>query len=202
MRLLSGLFFFFFSMVLFLSCDDDASIAPLRAVRIEGNEYPIIKIGNRTWTAVNYAGAGGVYYDEANSKPEYGKYYTRAELNAINLPAGWRIPTMDDYKALAQVYDITIPSLISNSEPIKTLISKTQWSHVQGTNVSGFNAYPTGYIFRNSTPLDGDMAEFWTAEGNSLSIQEAGANLSSLRIALYESNSSPDYRFTVRFVKD
>jgi uncharacterized protein (TIGR02145 family) len=194
--------FFLFSIIFFTACNDNSQVVPVERVVIEGKDYSLVKIGSQTWTASNHAGPGGVDYDEANSKPEYGKYYSKTELDAITLPAGWRIPTMEDYKALGQIYDIVIPSPISSSDKVKTLISTTNWNNVQGTNASGFNAYPTGYIFSNSDPIDGDIAEFWTSDGNTISIQEAGTNLSSLRIAFYESSSSPDYRFTVRFVKD
>lgn len=190
-----------FSLFFLTACDDESPVSPSESVTIEGIPYSTIKIGNLTWTTSNYAGPGGVKYDESNSKPEYGKYYSKAELNSITLPAGWRIPTLEDYSALAQFYGITILNNGSNGEAIKALTSTTNWNHVQGTNASGFNAYPAGYIFSTSNPIDGDIAEFWTVEGKSLSIQEVGATITSLRIVFYESNNSPDYRFNVRFVK-
>jgi uncharacterized protein (TIGR02145 family) len=124
-------------------------------------------------------------------------------VNAITLPEGWRIPTEEDYRALAEHVGIaTIPTTLADSEKIEDITSKAHWNNTAGTNTSGFNAYPTGYIFGNSLPIDGDIAEFWTAGGLTLSIQEAGANLSSLRMVFYQSDTSPDYRFTVRFVRD
>lgn len=194
---------FLFSLVSLTGCDDESTITPppLQYLTIEGKEYPIVKIGNLTWTASNYAGAGGVSYDAANSKPVYGKYYSKAELDVISVPDGWRIPTMADYAALAQFYGITIPSKAGEGEAIKALISTANWNHAVGTNASGFNAYPGGYVFGNANPIDGDIAEFWTVDGKTFSIQESGENLSSLRIALYESTNSPDFRFNVRFVK-
>jgi uncharacterized protein (TIGR02145 family) len=182
-------------------CDDNSPVSPENVVAIEDNQYETIKIGTLTWTTSNYAGPGGIEYDESNSKPEYGKYYSMAELKDIELPEGWRIPTDEDYIALTEFYGITIPSPISQSDAVKSLTSTTHWSHVQGMNTSGFNAYPGGYIFGSSDPIGGDIAEFWTNVGHTVSIQEAGANLSSLRITFYDSSTSPDYRFNVRFVK-
>jgi len=189
-------------LVIFLAaCKDDSPIPSSDIITIGGTEYQTTKIGTLTWTTLNYAGPGGVYYDASNSKPEYGKYYSLAELKDIELPEGWRIPTEADYIALAEFYSITIPSPISQGDAIKSLTSTTHWTHVQGMNTSGFNAYPGGYIFGISDPIGGDIAEFWTVGGHTLSIQEAGANQSSLRITFYDSSTSPDYRFNVRFVK-
>lgn len=194
--------FFLYSITILTSCDDESTATPAQFITIEGKSYPIVKIGTQTWTSYNYAGSGGVSYDIMNSKPEYGKYYSKAELDAIIPPSGWRIPTVADYTELAQFYSITIPSKAGEGELIKALISAKHWNHVVGTNTSGFNAYPGGYIFGNANPIGGDIAEFWAVDGKTFSIQEAGADLKSLRIALYESTNSPDYRFNIRFVKN
>jgi uncharacterized protein (TIGR02145 family) len=193
--------FIFFSLFSFLGCDDDSGVIPVEQVTIEGKTYSTAKIGNQSWTTHNYEGPGGIPYDDANSKPEYGKYYSKVELVTINVPEGWRIPTMEDYKTLAEYYGISAPSKAAEGDAIKVLISTNYWNNAKGSNASGFNAFPGGYMFGEANPIDGDIAEFWTIEGYSFSIQEAGENLSSLRVALYESNSSPDYRFNVRFVK-
>ena len=185
------------------ACNDDDDKNPVtKTITIEGTAYPIVEIGTQTWTSANYAGPGGVGYDDASSRPEFGKYYLRAELASIVLPAGWRIPTQEDYKKLAQFYGITVPSQLTDTEKIASLISKTEWNNVTGTNTSGFNAYPAGYIFGESPPIDGDIAEFWTSEGVTLSIQEAGEELNKLRMTLYQSDNSPEFRFNVRFVKE
>lgn len=190
------------AILLFLSaCKEEENPKPANQVFIDGGTYTTVTIGTLTWTASNHAGPGGVAFDANNSRPEYGKYYTKTEVDAITLPEGWRIPTQEDYLALAQHTDIaTIPSVISDTENIKKFISQENWNNVQGTNTTGFNAFPTGYIFSNSLPIDGDIAEFWTNTGVTLSIQEAGLDLQSLRMVFYQSNS-PEYRFTVRFVK-
>ena len=189
------------SIVTLTSCDDESTDSPVQHVTIEGKQYPIVKIGNQLWTASNYEGPGGVSYDALNTRPEYGKYYLKTELDAIVLPAGWRIPTLEDYTHLAQSYGIPVPSKLSDGEAIKALISTANWNNAKGTNTSGFNAYPANYIFNDSNPVEGDIAEFWTADGETFSIQEAGTNLSSLRISLYQSNH-PGYRFNVRFLRD
>jgi uncharacterized protein (TIGR02145 family) len=189
------------SIIALTSCDTNLEDSPLTRVTIEGKQYPFVKIGDQLWTSSNYEGPGGVSYDALNTRPEYGKYYLKTELDAIVVPAGWRIPTLEDYSQLAQSYGIPVPSKLSDGEAIKALISTVNWNNAKGTNTSGFNAYPANYIFQDSNPTEGDIAEFWTADGETFSIQEAGTNLGSLRISLYQSNS-PEYRFNIRFVKD
>lgn len=185
------------------ACDKEEAVIPVvpgdpDVVTIGGTEYATVTIGSLTWTAVNHAGAGGIQYDAANSKPEYGKYYTYEEVKSIVLPQGWRIPTMKDYEALAAGSNVTIPSHLNVD--IKALTSTSNWRNVSGTNASGFNAHPGGYSFNGSLPIDGDIAEFWTNEGNTLSIQEAVNN--TMRIMFYGGSNEPIYRFNVRFVKD
>lgn len=191
----------FIFAVLISGCREEETITTPEVVSIHGTDYPTRTFGAQTWTTKNYAGPGGVAYDASNSKPEYGKYYTLEEVEAITLPAGWRIPTEEDYRILAQTQGIAIPSNTGDTEKIKSLTSTQHWNHAAGTNTSGFNAYPTGYIFGNAEPIDGDIAEFWTQNGVTLSIQEAGTGLTSLRMVFYQSNTRPDYRFTLRFVK-
>lgn len=202
-------FFSYFALVVVLvlsACKDDNDPAPdanpNEIVTIEGQDYATVKIGTQTWTSANYAGPGGIPFNGNNPKPDFGKYYSRIEAQEIALPAGWRLPTQQDYEKLAAHYGITLPTNGTHTEKIKALTSETDWNHVPGTNASGFNAYPAGYIFQSGPPIPGDIAEFWATEGITFSIQEAGAELSNLRLTFYNSDNSPDYKFNVRFVKD
>jgi uncharacterized protein (TIGR02145 family) len=192
------------ALFLFSACDndDDKDPSPDNGVTIGGKNYATVVIGSQTWTSENYDGPGGVSYDANNSKPEYGKYYSKAELESITLPQGWRIPTQEDYTKLAESQGITLPSHGTETEKVKSIISTSGWNHVAGTNSSLFNAHPAGYIFGASAPIGGDIAEFWAAGGVTLSIQEAGLNLDRLRVVFLQSDNSPLYKFNVRFVKD
>lgn len=194
-------FLLFVQLGVLSGCKDDDVKTAESKVSIDGEQYTVVQIGNQLWTAENYHGSGGVEYDALNSRPEYGKYYLKSELDAIPVPSGWRVPTVEDFTALAQSQGVPVPSQLAHGESIKTLISKTKWNNASGTNASGFNAYPANYVFNNSQPIEGDIAEFWAADGTTFSIQEAGAELSTLRVTLYMSND-PGYRFNVRFVKD
>lgn len=202
LRLAKTLLFITLLSTFFACNEDDSPSSTPNSVTIQGKTYETVTFGDQTWTATNYAGTGGLAFDATNSKPEYGKYYTKAEVEAFVLPEGWRIPAIEDFEKLAQFHGITIPSHGTETEKIKTLTSLNNWNNVVGTNTSKFNIHPTGYMFGTVQAIDGDVAEFWMANGLSLSIQEAGLNLSQLRMVVYDSNNSPDYRFTVRFVKN
>lgn len=108
---------------------------------------------------------------------------------------------MADYKQLAQTQGVIFTNeRATNQEAIKKLVSTNHWRKIAGTNTSGFNAYPAGYIFQNWPPLDGDICEYWTDTGITVSIQE-GAGLNH-NMMFYDSEKNPDYRFNLRFVKD
>ncbi len=170
-------------------------------VTIQGSSYPVIKAGNKWWTASNYAGPGGIGYAGTPARPEYGKYYTYNEAKAIALPSGWRLPTADDYVALAQSQGVEVSNYQAhNQDAIRKLTSVLGWLNVPGSNISGFNARPAGYMFQGATPVDGDISEFWTAEGKTMSIQETA--IKALRLIFYADNTIDAYRFTLRFVRD
>ncbi|WP_207426744.1 FISUMP domain-containing protein [Pedobacter sp. SYSU D00535] len=174
---------------------------PGQTVTISGKAYPTVEIGTLIWTSSNYDGPGGIPYDASNSKPEYGRYYTAPEISQVQLPQGWRIPTVNDYVKLMESQGIVLENYHATNQPnIKKLVSATRWKNTQGTNASGFNAFPAGYSFNNSSPMDGDISEFWTSEAITVSIQE-GANLNH-RVAFYGNQNNPSYRHNLRFVRD
>ncbi len=175
---------------------------PADRVTIAGKDYPTVTIGGTTWTASNYAGPGGIPYRPGQEKPEYGRYYTLAEVQGIELPSGWRIPTREDYVALAESQGVVFSSgAAHNQAAIGSLLSTTHWANYPGNNSSGFNAYPAGTGFYDTEPLDGDICEFWTITGVSVSIQEAVTSRTH-RIVFFDSTAPDGWRFNVRFVKD
>ncbi|MGX5687783.1 FISUMP domain-containing protein [Arcticibacter tournemirensis] len=186
-----------------LSCRKNKKETPEQtsSVAITGQDYQTIAIGDQIWTVTNYAGAGGIFYDDAKTKPEYGKYYTFEEAKAIVLPEGWRIPSREDFIKLAESQGVVFNGFEAlNPEPLKKLVSKSRWKNISGTNESGFNAYPAGYSLNNSAPQDGDICEFWTTDGTTVSIQE-GAN-STHRFTFYNDSANPVYKFNLRFVRN
>jgi uncharacterized protein (TIGR02145 family) len=188
------------------SCQKNPASPPLPStpttVRIGEANYSVHLIGSQLWTILNYAGPGGRAFKTGTEKPEYGRYYTFAEAKAIPMPTGWRLPTMQDYLIMAQQQGIIFTNgRATNQEAIKKLTSVTNWRSIAGTNASEFNAYPAGYWFENNEPQEGDIVEFWTAEGNTISIQENAAGQTHI-IRFYNNSTSTAYRFNLRFVRD
>lgn len=186
-------------------CGDDAAVQPDpdtgSTVSIAGERYPVVVAAGRVWTARNHRGPGGIPYRASEDRIDYGRYYTYEEAAAIPLPAGWRIPTLDDYKALVESQGVVLSGNGANSqEPVRRLASTTSWLHVQGTNTSGFDAFPAGYSYSGSDPIAGDIAEFWAADRITFGIHESALERPH-RLAFYQS-SEAGYRFNVRFVKD
>lgn len=200
------LFFFALLLVIVTGCKKHKNNDPLPQTKdslaFEGRQYPILVIGNQVWTTVNHSGPGGASYNATGDKQEYGKYYAFEEVIAIPLPEGWRLPTKQDYIELAQHEGVTFTgNQAINQEAIKRLVSVSNWRSIPGTNASGFNARPAGYIFQNQPPLDGEIAEFWTKEGYTVSIQET-ANGKTHKISFYGNSNSPEYRFNLRIVRN
>jgi uncharacterized protein (TIGR02145 family) len=170
-------------------------------VEINGKPYPVLTIGDQIWTIANYAGTGGISYKNGNEKPEYGRYYTFEEAKSVTLPDGWRLPNMADYITLAESQGVVFTNLRATAqETIKKLASKSNWRTIAGTNASGFNAYPAGYSYQNSEPLDGDICEFWMADGNTISIQESATG--KAHNIMFYSTGTTGYRFNLRFVRN
>jgi uncharacterized protein (TIGR02145 family) len=199
-----AVFFLGLFIVSFASCkkDEESQPAPqITTVLISGKEYPTTTIGSQVWTITNYDGPGGLLYKSGTEKPEYGRYYTFEEARAVPIPSGWRLPTLQDYMTLAESQGVVFTDhRATGQEAIKKLASTTNWRTIRGTNTSGFNAHPAGYSFQNSAPLDGDISEFWVADGNTFSIQETASG--KAHSILFYATNSPDYRFNLRFVKN
>lgn len=144
------------------------------SIGINGVTYATIKIGNKTWTAENYNGSGGLNYGKsAINIPEYGKLYTLAEATAIPLPKGWRLPTKDDYidlmKNLGTIKTLEDGEYLLDESANAKLRSTTGWTYQNGNNGTGFNGLPAGdvFIYSPSTELTfeckGEYAQFWTS---------------------------------------
>jgi uncharacterized protein (TIGR02145 family) len=135
----------------------------------DGTDYAIVKIGTQTWATVNYNGTGGTNYDDASNNPTYGKLYTLSEAKAVSLPTGWRLPTKADAETLLLFLGATKDNdgYVEGEATVSSkLKSKSDWTLTQGTNTSGFNAYPAGQS-NDGTTYDskGTLATFWTSTG-------------------------------------
>jgi len=204
------LLFFIFSTI---SCGKKTDTKPkdVSVVNINGTNYATVKIGTQTWTAVNYNGPGGENYNRnLDNDPVTGKFYSLTQAMAITLPAGWRLPTREDADKLllflGAVKDIN--NNVQGDSTISTkLRSKSGWSLTQGTNDSGFNAYPVGLAY-NAYEGIGTDTTFWTASVGPFSFVQYTLRITndrgpSLKFATVEyRNYINSCRFSVRFVKD
>jgi uncharacterized protein (TIGR02145 family) len=112
-----------------------------------------------------------VNYQDGINDAKYGKLYTPTEADALISPKGWRIPTAADYNKLMVFVGATLKNdngdyLLTNEQTLK-LMSMEGWKLKNGTNTSGFNAYPGGYYNDENTPgqnvLKGEAASFITS---------------------------------------
>ncbi|WP_018478848.1 FISUMP domain-containing protein [Pontibacter roseus] len=137
-----------------------------------GNQYyPTVTIGNLEWMSVNYAGVGGI---KDSSKPQYGTYFKYADLDDIQIPTGWRIPTKQDYLALLksqgirfdEVWESTDGADLQSKKLLGQLMSTTGWLKQDGfaNNKSGFNAVPANLQVTNGNPHgEGTNCLLWTS---------------------------------------
>jgi uncharacterized protein (TIGR02145 family) len=201
--------------VTFTSCSKKSDITPANTVKINGNLYSTVKIGSQTWTSINYNGAGGANYNNsATNDAAYGKLYTLAEAKVISLPAGWRLPSADDYTTLMGTLGATDKisndgGYLNTSSAALAAMSATGWNMGGGTNSSGFNAVAAGYYFYSSTgpafSAIGTDAMFLTSS-NSVNSDPISLNIHQVYsvYAIPSSNiihTSTD-RASIRFVTD
>jgi len=178
------------------------------SVTINGTAYTTVTIGSQVWTTVNYKGASGY---TASETAIYGSYFTRSQANAINLPAGWRVPTIADYSMLIHNYTSVMDGqgfYYAFSGESAPLCSSSGWTNTQGTNTSGFNALPAG-----SYAVGGGQI-FYLPEKDALFVTSDFRPPSETQPAIYSVQISPNIAaiiqrpdpearaLSVRFVKD
>ena len=98
------------------------------------------------------------FYDFELPFDFYGAVYNEAAIASGKLaPAGWRIPTEQDF--------VELQNHIANDghpgEEATALKSTTGWS-VGGTDVYGFNGLPNGYVTPFGTSTGAQVISTWT----------------------------------------
>jgi|GEM_PF-614630 len=159
-------------LMLFAACKKDSTTKEeASGVIISGTVYPTVKIGQQEWTVVNYDGQGGIEDTFYLPNTNYKKFYTQADLANLKLPSGWRVPTVADFNKLMSNFtskkDTEGNSVMDYNESL-ALKSTSGWevrgaSDKQGTNTSGFNAYPSGYYASPYNETPGNLALFLTS---------------------------------------
>ena len=229
-KMTSKLYLFLPFLVLFISCKKSSQPAPTPSIiSISGEIYPTVTIGSQEWTAVNYNGPGGKEGNFRANNSNYKKYFILTDLADVQLPAGWRIPTAADYNKLLSNFTKNTDlegNFVASLEQSLTLKSSSDWDIIysddkQGTNSSGFNAYPAGYysdypqnndtqknyaLFLTSTPLP-DAKKNFHASYYSFTLTQLYLTLSSddrtlCFGCLIDNAHNTDLPKSVRFVRD
>jgi uncharacterized protein (TIGR02145 family) len=128
-----------------------------------GRVYRTVRIGTQTWMAenLNYKASGSVCYNNSTSNCDlYGRLYDwNTALTAC--PAGWRLPTDDDWDNLVQA--------AGGGDVVGTkLKSRTGWEDggdglIPGTDDFGFSALPGGYGWSGGFSTAGYFGYWWSA---------------------------------------
>lgn len=140
---------------------------------VEGNSYPIVRIGRQYWMGTNLKstkyndgtpipnitdpiqwqttteGAYCVYDNEAANLQKYGGLYNRAAVETRKLcPDGWHLPSAYDWNLLGETLG-GIEDEYNTWQGVGSALKSTQgWpAGTNGTNSSKFDALPNGYIY-------------------------------------------------------
>jgi uncharacterized protein (TIGR02145 family) len=161
----------------------------------DGKKYRTVRMGNRTWMAENLnfqTGNSWCYYDKESDCQTYGRLYDW-NTAVVACPAGWRLPTRDDWRNLVEVAGgVEAGAKLKSRSP--------DWN---GTDDFGFSALPGGH--RNhpygSFNFAGSYGFWWSAtEGGSDTAR--GQFMSSLHERVDESNHHKGFGSSVLCLQD
>lgn len=120
----------------------------------DGKTYKTVKIGNQTWMAENLAFLpdSGNYWAYDNDNTNVAKYgYLYDWQTAKNVcPTGWHLPSDKEWSVLTDYFELQVAKIITSRyglyAPGTKMKSTSGWQDGgNGTNESGFNAFPVGY---------------------------------------------------------
>ncbi len=128
----------------------------------DGQIYETVTIGSQTWSKENIrydTGPGSrCFEDLASNCEQYGRLYTWPDVR-LACPAGWRLPTEDDWRRLETflgMEDVELAGLQYRG------VDEGASLRVGGD--SGFDALLSGYMRPDGTPRRmNERAAFWTA---------------------------------------
>lgn len=153
--------------------------------------YPVVQIGNKIWMASNldYNAPSGSDFYAGNSayESQYGRLYNLQTAQS-NIPAGWRLPTQDDWNDLISE---------SGSTP------QQAYTALLAGGSSGFNAQLGGSINNSGSSSQITVYGFyWTSTPKTASESYyAGFSSNSSSVSTAASNPN-NYMCSVRYVKD
>ena len=154
---------------------------------LNGNNFKTIKIGEQIWMAENLKTnkfqngdlileaknendwikacqkkqpVWSQYKNNAKNGEKYGKLYNYYAVidNRGLAPLNWRIPSWEDWSLL------TVHSLGGECAASPKIKSKNGWIYENGSNSSGFNALPAGYLIAGGKYSGiGEDTRWWTS---------------------------------------
>jgi uncharacterized protein (TIGR02145 family) len=170
-----------------LICCDNKDKAPGPVSDFEGNTYKTVRIGSQVWmaeslrtrtfndgTEISYIAdaadwgelttPGFCWYnnDEASYKDTFGALYNFYAVISGNLcPAGWHVPSRDEWQQLRDVLGDTLTGGGKLKEE-----GTLHWNHPNSgaTNITGFTAMPAGIRYLEGTFSSlSSFTSFWSS---------------------------------------
>lgn len=193
----------------------------------DGNNYPVVKIGNQTWMTENlkttryndsteipsvnsnnwiYLTTPGFCWfnnDELEYKNEFGALYNWYAVSMANngnkniCPEGWHVPSDVEWTELS--------SNLGNTSAAKLRESGNEhWSYspVNGTNETGFSAIPAGYRGSIGTYLDLEFSGSWWSSTASYAGKAWSRIISYDDNIMQKNNADKIDGFSVRCIKN
>jgi len=137
----------------------------------DGHTYTTVDNGSQTWFAenLNYETSNSWWYDNSSANGDvYGRLYTwEAALTAC--PIGWHLPSDDEWKILEMHLGMSQSEADSpgwrGTDEAEKMKSVSGWNNNgNGTNSSGFNALPGGWLTSDgSFAYLGDGGYWWSS---------------------------------------
>lgn len=208
--------------ILLEETDDPTSIDivsyTIRDIR-KGNayEYPIVKVGKQYWmredlratayregTALSKQmdlGKGAGYFRPQDTETYF--YNGEAVLGGNLTPAGWRIPSDDDWKILKE-YTKDDASILKAGE---WEVLKEGDTIDSGSNLTGFSAYPVGIWGAGKNISQKQLVCYWTLNETENSIPEqsisfTGSNAKFSVTATHVKDGTYYKAFSIRCIKE
>jgi uncharacterized protein (TIGR02145 family) len=176
-------------------------------VTVDGVSYPTAIIGTQTWTTMDYKGTGALVFSFFK---DTAYLYTYPKAMNITPPAGWRLPTAEDFSVLC-TYLGGIPDnrgygTVTGAQTEQ--LTTSDWEEVAGNNKTLFGAKPVGVFFSSIPVYNGGGVEVGYWSTTPLGTEQLCFFMSIIGTtgAFYQygslQNSLPTDAYSIRFVKD
>ncbi len=180
----------------------------------DGTEIPLVT-NDSSWRALQTPAYCWYNNDSAMYSQHYGALYTWYTFSEGNLcPAGWHMPSTDDWTKLVAFLKDNGYGFEGNREYYsKSLAATSGWETyaVAGTvgndqssnNYSGFSALPAGYRYFDGTFKDmGISGNWWSYNGNEPDCFALYWQLGFNSLEMYNYKIEREYGYAVRCLKD